>query len=118
MDLIIGCIRPKYATFSGRARRKEFWSFGLAVLIVILILTAFDILLGSFDREIRIGILGSIFSLAMIVPYVAVSCRRLHDINRNGWWFFIYLIPLIGQIWFIILMCQRGTDGENRFGRP
>jgi uncharacterized membrane protein YhaH (DUF805 family) len=117
MYLALECVTQKFATFSRRARRKEYWLFLLVTLIVLLILTAFDFLLGSFDREVGIGILGSIFSLTMIVPYIAVSCRRLHDTNRNGWWLFIYLIPFVGQIWFIILMCQKGTHGENRFGQ-
>ena len=113
MDLIIGCIRPKYATFSGRARRKEYWLFYLAWFILAVIAFGIDEVIGS--PVIEIGVVG-IVNAALICPSLAVSVRRLHDTNRKAWWLLMYLIPVIGVIWLIVLFCFKGTEGENRFG--
>ena len=113
MDLVIGCIRPKYATFSGRARRKEYWLFYLAWFILAVIAFGIDEVIGS--PVIEIGVVG-IVNVALICPSLAVSVRRLHDTNRRGWWLLMYLIPFIGAIWLIVLFCFKGTEGENRFG--
>jgi len=109
MDLIIGCIRPKYATFSGRARRKEFWLFYLAWFILIVIAFGIDLVMGF------VGIVG-IVNAALVCPYFAVSARRLHDTNKKAWWLLMNLIPVIGWIWLIVLFCFKGMEGENRFG--
>ena len=113
MDLIIGCFRPKYATFSGRARRKEYWLFYLAWFILAVIAFGIDIVIGS--RVIEMGFVG-IVNVALLCPFVAVSVRRLHDTNRKGLWALLYLIPVIGLICLIVLSCFKGTEGENRFG--
>ena len=113
MDLIIGCVRPKYATFSGRARRKEYWLFYLAWFILAVIAFGIDEVIGS--PVIKIGVVG-IVNVALICPSLAVSVRRLHDTNRKAWWLLMYLIPVIGVIWLIVLFCFKGTEGENRFG--
>ena len=113
MDLIIGCVRPKYATFSGRARRKEYWLFYLAWFILAVIAFGIDMVIGS--PVIEIGVVG-IINAVLICPSLAVSVRRLHDTNRRGWWLLMYLIPFIGAIWLIVLFCFKGTEGENQFG--
>ena len=113
MDLIIGCIRPKYATFSGRARRKEFWLFYLAWLILVVIAAGIDLVIGSPFTEM--GFVG-IVNAALVCPYFAVSARRLHDTNRKAWWLLMNLIPVIGWIWLIVLFCFKGMEGENGFG--
>ena len=113
MDLIIGCIRPKYATFSGRARRKEFWLFYLAWLILAVIAFGIDMVIGS--RVVEMGFVG-IVNAALVCPYLAVSVRRLHDTNKKAWWLLMYLIPVIGWIWLTVLFCFKGMEGENRFG--
>ena len=87
MDLIIGCVRPKYATFSGRARRKEYWLFYLAWFILAVIAFGIDMVIGSPVTEI--GVVG-IINVALICPSLAVSVRRLHDTNRRGWWLLMY----------------------------
>ena len=106
MNLIIGCIRPKYATFSGRARRKEFWLFYFAWLILIVIAYGIDLVMGF------VGIVNA----ALACPYFAVSARRLHDTNRKAWWLLMNLLPVIGWIWLWVLFCFKGMEGENRFG--
>ena len=113
MNLIIGCIRPKYATFSGRARRKEYWLFYLAWIILALLGLAIDMVIGS--PIVEIGFVG-IVNAALACPVLAVSARRLHDTNRKAWWLLLYLIPFIGAIWLIVLFCFKGTEGENQYG--
>ena len=106
----------KYAVFSGRSRRKEYWYFVLFSLIVSLVLSAIDALLGTFSSSTNVGLLGGIYGLAIIIPSIAVSVRRLHDIDRTGWWVLISLVPVIGTIVLLVFAALEGTPGENRFG--
>nr|WP_315021415.1 DUF805 domain-containing protein [uncultured Aminipila sp.] len=103
-------VMKKYATFSGRARRKEYWMFSLFNAIIYLVLIgASKVLFDNF-------LLAIIYDLAIIIPALAVSVRRLHDINKSGFWVLISFIPVIGGIWLLVLTCMEGTPGENRFG--
>jgi len=106
----------KYAMFGGRSRRKEYWYFVLFSLIVSLVLSAIDALLGTFSSSTNVGLLGGIYGLAIIIPSIAVSVRRLHDIDRTGWWVLISLVPVIGTIVLLVFAALEGTPGENRFG--
>ena len=105
----------KYAVFSGRSRRKEYWYFVLFNLIVSLVLSAIDALLGTFSSS-NVGLLGGIYGLAVLIPSIAVSVRRLHDIDRTGWWVLIGLVPVIGTIVLLVFAVSDGTPGSNRFG--
>jgi len=101
----------KYADFSGRARRSEFWFFMLFNVAVQIVASLIDgIILGGM------GILGLVASLGLLVPALAVSVRRLHDSGRSGWWILIGLIPLVGIILLIVWYVNKGEDGPNRFG--
>ena len=108
----------KYAVFSGRARRKEYWLFMLLYFIAMVVAGLFDdLVVGervAFDSTM--GVFSWIVFLGLLIPSIAVSVRRLHDKNLRGWWVLLFLIPLIGTIALFILYCMRGTDGENRFG--
>ena len=106
----------KYADFSGRARRKEYWLFSLFYFLVLVFLTVLDAYNGLYNPEVGIGLLSGLFILITFIPYLAVACRRLHDTNRTGWWILISFIPLIGTIWFIVLCCFDSDAGDNRFG--
>jgi uncharacterized membrane protein YhaH (DUF805 family) len=106
----------KYATFTGRAQRSEFWYFMLFYLIFALILSGIDNMTGTFDRKAGMGVLSGLFMVAMIVPNISVTVRRLHDTDRSGWWFLICLVPLAGSIILLIFMVQKGSEGDNRFG--
>ena len=106
----------KYAQFSGRSRRKEFWLFYLLITIATIVLTFIDISIGSFDAVSGFGLLSGIFTLAIIVPSLAVSVRRLHDTDRSGWWLLLSIIPLLGTIVLVVFWCLRGTQGPNEFG--
>jgi uncharacterized membrane protein YhaH (DUF805 family) len=109
-------VLKKYAVFDGRARRKEYWFFYLFYIIFAIVLIIIDGMTGTLNEETGIGVLSSIFLLAMIIPGLAVAVRRLHDTDRSGWWIFISLIPLIGGIWFLVLMVLDGTSGQNQYG--
>jgi len=109
-------VLKKYAVFDGRARRKEYWFFYLFYFIFAFVLMIIDGMTGTSNEETGIGVLSSIFLLAMIIPGLAVAVRRLHDTDRSGWWIFISLIPLIGGIWFLVLMVLDGTAGQNQYG--
>lgn len=101
----------KYATFSGRARRSEFWYFVLFQIIMGVVLGLFGLILGEFLAKIIDGI----WTLAILLPTLAVTWRRLHDIGKSGVWYFIFLIPLGA----IILLVWCGTDsqpGDNQYG--
>src|SRR4028119_1710158 len=88
----------KYAVFGGRARRKEYWYFVLFSLIVSLVLSAIDALLGTFSSSTNVGLLGGIYGLAIIIPTIAVSVRRLHELDRTGWGGLIGLGPGVGPM--------------------
>jgi uncharacterized membrane protein YhaH (DUF805 family) len=98
----------KYATFSGRAPRSEFWFFLLFCIVVQLVGEIIDKASSSL-------ILGAIISLVLLLPTIAVSVRRLHDIDRTGWW---YLLVFTVILWILLLVwyCMRGTVGPNRYG--
>lgn len=106
----------KYAVFSGRSRRKEYWYFVLFNVIVAVVLALIDVLLGTFSSSSGIGLLSGIYSLATIIPSLALTVRRLHDIDRTGWWVLISLVPLIGTIVLLVFAVTNSTPGENRFG--
>ena len=106
----------KYAVFAGRSRRMEYWSFVLFNFVVFVVLAGIDALLGTFSSASGLGVLSGIYVLATLVPIVALSVRRLHDIDRSGWWILIYLIPLIGPIVLLVFALLDGTPGDNRYG--
>ena len=106
----------KYAVFSGRSRRTEFWYFVLFNIIVTIVLSLIDTLLGTFNILRGVGLLSGIYGLAVLIPTLAVIVRRLHDVDRSGWWILIGLIPLIGAIVLLVFELTPGTPGSNRYG--
>lgn len=103
-------VLKKYVVFEGRARRKEFWMFVLFSLIISLVL-------GVLDSVLKLnGTLGMIYSLAVFLPSLAVSIRRLHDTDRSGWWNLIGLVPVIGFIMLIVFAATDSTPGQNKYG--
>jgi uncharacterized membrane protein YhaH (DUF805 family) len=114
----------KYATFSGRATRGEYWSFVLinAVIALVLYIPLF-VTAGSATSSSDasnpsplVYLPGGIFELAIIIPTLAVLVRRLHDSDRSGGWFFISFVPFIGGLWLLILTLLGGTAGANKYG--
>jgi uncharacterized membrane protein YhaH (DUF805 family) len=106
----------KYAVFSGRARRKEYWMFTLFNIIFLIVAMILDNVLGTTIGDIGYGYIYLLYGLAVIIPSLAVLVRRLHDIGKSGWWIFISLIPLIGSIWLLILLVTDSKPGENQYG--
>ena len=104
----------KYAVFSGRARRKEYWRFILISVVLSLIFGFVDGVM-SPQSETPLGAFGLLFTIAIIVPSFSAAVRRLHDLDKSGWWILISLVPILSFILFIYLMFD-GTNGENRFG--
>ena len=107
-------VLSNYASFDGRAMRSEFWWFALFYLLVQLAGGVLDAML--FPNSF--GPIGALASLALLLPYLAVAARRLHDIDRTGWWQLIGFVPVIGAVVLIVFFVQRGTPGPNRFGAP
>ena len=109
-------VSGKYAQFTGRASRGEFWKYVLVVFIINLIFTLLQNLLGALSIAYYIVMgLNAIIMLGLLLPSLAVSVRRMHDIGKGGGWIFINLVPLIGSIWFLVLTIG---EGDNRFGPP
>jgi len=104
----------KYAVFSGRSRRKEYWFFVLFAVIISIVLGVIDTMIGT--QAGGIGILSGIYALAILIPSIAVSVRRLHDIDKTGWWILIGFIPIIGTIILLIFAFLPGTAGDNKYG--
>ncbi|MBU1573876.1 MAG: DUF805 domain-containing protein [Alphaproteobacteria bacterium] len=104
----------KYITLQGRARRAEYWWWVLFTIIAGIILGGVDMIF--FGVPELTGPTSGLFSLATLLPGLAVWVRRLHDVNRSGWWVFLILIPLIGWLVLVIWAVTKGTSGPNRFG--
>ncbi|MDD2785823.1 MAG: DUF805 domain-containing protein [Patescibacteria group bacterium] len=98
----------KYAEFKGRSSRKEYWMFFLFNLIALIILIVIDIMTGLTTQDGR-GILSSIYQLAVLIPSIALGIRRMHDVNKSGWF-------LIIPIYSLVLTLTGGTKGENQYG--
>ena len=105
----------KYADFSGRASRKEFWLYFLLQSIVLIVTYALDCVMGTLILKRSVGVFSGLAMLGLAIPYAAVLTRRLHDINRSGWWQLLAFFPYSLLI-FSPFLCKDGTKGENRFG--
>jgi uncharacterized membrane protein YhaH (DUF805 family) len=106
----------KYAEFTGRSRRKEYWMFFLLVMVVALVIGIVEGVLGLTGMVGPYGPLSTLFLLAIIVPSIAVGIRRLHDTNRSGWWILIGLVPFVGGIILLVFYVLEGTNGPNEYG--
>jgi uncharacterized membrane protein YhaH (DUF805 family) len=115
MDWYLGVLR-NYTGFSGRARRKEYWFFTLFNVLVVIALSMLDAMIGTFDAETGYGALSTVYMLAVLIPSLAVSFRRLHDTNRSAWWLLLGLVPLIGTLVLLVFMILEGTEGSNDYG--
>jgi len=117
-------VLKNYATFSGRARRSEYWYFALFNLIFAIVAMLLDNALGTnftfntFSGPISLpyGYCYLIYTLFIFIPALAVLVRRLHDVGKSGWFIFISLIPLVGAIWLLILAFTDSVPGANQYG--
>lgn len=109
---IASCLK-NYVGFNGRAPRSEYWYWVLVVIVLSIITQALDYVI--LEGETRLGPINAIFSLVAFLPGLAVAIRRLHDIDRTGWWFLI-AFTIFGLVLLFVWACTRGTVGPNRFG--
>ena len=110
-----------YATSSGRARRSEFWFFALFNMIFAIVAMGIDNVLGTtikmgYGVSLPYGYIYLIYVLAVFIPGLSVSVRRLHDVGKSGWMYFIVLIPIIGAIWLLVLFITDSQVGSNKWG--
>jgi len=109
MDWYVSVLK-KYSDFSGRARRKELWTFALISFLISLGITVLAMILRP------IGVLSWIYSLAVLIPSIAVGVRRLHDTGRSGWMMLLGLIPIVGAIILLVFFFQDSAPGDNEYG--
>jgi len=105
----------KYATFSGRAQRSEFWYFILFTILGSITIGILESLAFGWSL-LGPGGLSSLFDLAVLLPSISVAVRRLHDLEKAGWWWWLCLIPIVGWIILVIWYFTKGSFGGNRFG--
>ena len=104
----------RYAVFNGRSTRAQFWLFTLVLGIILIACSILDALLG-FDKQGALVITGFVY-VGHLLPLLAVTVRRLHDIDRTGWWVLLCFVPLVGVVVLIVFACLPSTAGANRFG--
>jgi uncharacterized membrane protein YhaH (DUF805 family) len=113
-DAVRICLAQKYADFSGRARRSEYWWFFLFTALIAAVASVIDSILGTRNST-GTGLVQAIVQLAVLIPSLAVGVRRLHDTGRSGWWLLIGLVPVAGWVVLLIFFVQ-ASHGENQYG--
>ncbi|GAA1726262.1 DUF805 domain-containing protein [Aeromicrobium alkaliterrae] len=108
-------VLSQYATFTGRARRSEYWFWVLATVIVSMVTTVIDLIIGSDLAGSGTGVVGLVFTLATFIPSFSVGARRLHDTGRSGWLQLLYLVPIVGWI-LLIVWCVQDSHPDNVYG--
>ncbi|QGQ27077.1 DUF805 domain-containing protein [Gimesia benthica] len=108
-------VLKKYAEFSGRARRKEYWMFALMNFLISILISIVGAVIGDTDGLIAVSLSG-VYALFIFIPSLAVTVRRLHDTNKSGWWILISLVPLIGGLVLLIFMVIDSDPNENAYG--
>lgn len=109
-------VLKQYADFNGRARRKEYWMFTLFNMIFVFIAMLMDNIFETTAGELPYGLFYFLYVLAIFIPGLAVSVRRLHDVGKSGWMYLIIFIPLVGAIWLLVLMVTDSDPGDNEYG--
>ena len=125
MEWYLKVMRDNYANFKGRARRKEYWMFVLVNAIILIACMVLDNILGTVfmmdagplgEISLGYGWLYFICTLVHFIPALGLVVRRLHDVGKSGWFYFIFLIPIIGAIWLLVLYCTEGQKQDNKWG--
>jgi uncharacterized membrane protein YhaH (DUF805 family) len=112
-DAVRICLR-KYADFSGRARRSEYWWFVLFTVLVSIVTSIVDGILGT--RFGNTGLFEGLAGLALLLPGLAVGARRLHDVGKSGWWLLLIIIPLVGALILVVAFFIRDSEPDNSYG--
>ncbi|WP_452223607.1 DUF805 domain-containing protein [Lacinutrix chionoecetis] len=116
MEWYLKVVRDNYANFEGRARRQEYWMFTLINVLIIIALAIVSGILVGVTEEPAFMIIYALYALAVLIPGLAVSVRRLHDQGKSGWYYLVSLIPFVGGIWLLVLMATEGDYGPNEYG--
>jgi len=125
MEWYIKVMRDNYINFKGRARRKEYWMFTLVYVIILLGCQAIDNMLGTVfmmdagpmgEISMGYGWAYTVCGLVHLLPGLSVVVRRLHDVGKSGWFYLIFLLPIIGVIWLLVLYCTEGQKQDNKWG--
>lgn len=106
-------VLSQYATFSGRARRSEYWWYYLFYVIVVVVADIIDVIIGTAGTYG--GLISGLAGLALLVPTIAVSVRRFHDISKSGWFILLFLIPIVGLVLWLIWFTQ-DSHPDNKYG--
>lgn len=117
----LNVMKNHYTDFSGRARRSEFWYFGLVFYIILFFVSIVFAILGAIVGGETGALIGGylayfVIMLAHLLPILAVTIRRLHDSGKSGWFYFVSMIPFIGGIWLLVLYCTDSEVNENKWG--
>lgn len=106
----------KYADFTGRSRRKEYWFFVLFQILFGILAIILDVVLGTTIGFLPYGYIYILYIVGLFIPSLSVTVRRLHDIGRSGWWFLLAFVPLVGQIIILVFMFLDSEPGANKWG--
>lgn len=109
-------VLKKYADFTGRASRTEFWMFFLVNAVIELVLSFIDMRTGMVNATMSVGLLSGLYGLAVLLPGIAVTARRLHDTSRSGWWMLISLVPILGGLVLLVFLVLDSTPATNAWG--
>lgn len=109
-------VNTKYAEFTGRAGRREYWMYCLWLTIFYVAICLVAFLIKDTKYIYILSVVPTMLTVLTIVPTMALCVRRLHDIGRDWYWIFIAAIPVVGVVWYLILVTKRSDEGENRFG--
>ena len=105
-----------YANFSDRATRQQYWMFYLFYILITVALTFLDMAVGLYDPMTAMGLFSTIFTLALLIPSIAILARRLHDIGRSGWWILLIIIPLLGILVLFVMTLLDSESATNKWG--
>ena len=112
MNWYLKVLKEHYLDFNSRARRKEYWIFTLINILISWSFSLLDLAIGSAIFTI----LSTVYSLLVLIPSLAVSVRRLHDVGKSGWFYLLVLLPIIGWVWLLVLFCTDSENGPNKWG--
>jgi uncharacterized membrane protein YhaH (DUF805 family) len=104
-------VRDNYANFNGRARRSEYWYFTLVNFLIGIVFSVLE-----FTVSEHISYVNYLYSLAVLIPSIALAVRRLHDVGKSGWYYLLVFFICIGWIWLLVLFCTEGDRGANEYG--
>ncbi len=116
VDSVKTCLVKKYCNLNGRASRSEYWWFAVACSVINTAASMLDRAIANPEQTGSVGIISVVVYLALLLPNLGVSVRRLHDLNKTGWWLLILFVPIIGVIVYLVFMIMKGTNGVNSYG--